>query len=481
MTGEGPAFQADRKQRNALMAHVTELIAEHLEQIREVPVAPEVDSRTIRHHLARYDFAEPLDPYAALDDVAAMLRRWTVHTTHPGYLGLFNPSPAFAGVLGETLTAAFNPQLAAWSHAPAAAEIERHVLRFLGGRLGWNRDQVAGSFTSGGAEANHTSVLLALTRQFPAMAEEGLRALPGQPVIYASSESHLAWLKIVHACGLGRRAARLVPVGQDLRLDVDALVSMIRADRRAGDLPTLVIGTAGTTGAGVVDPLPELAAVASEHDVRLHVDAAWAGAVALSDRLRPTLDGIERADSVTLDTHKWLAMPMGAGTFLCTDPEGLAATFRVSTSYMPSAADSGDTTDPYATSMQWSRRAIGLKLFLTLAIAGRLGYERLIERQVDLGNVMRDRLRQAGWTVVNDTALPVVCFTDRPDSHDIEGQAGRLQAMADQVVAGGRSWISTVRVAGRPALRGCITNFETTPRDIEMLVEDLAAAQRQIP
>lgn len=283
-----------RADAEAMWRHVVDLLEDEREQVAEREVSAPVgdrDLKALRDAIGAYDFGRPAPAEGVVEDVARMLRAATVHTTHPRYFGLFNPTPALMGVVGETLAAAFNPQLAAWSHAPAAVEIEAHLLRFLGGRLGYPPAAVAGSFTSGGAEANMTAVLLALTRTWPRYGEEGLRALPGRPVMYASAESHLAWLKIAHAAGLGRDAVRLVPVGPDLRMDTGALADRVAADRADGDLPFLVVATAGTTAAGVVDPLHDLADLCRDLGLRLHADAAYGGAAALSDRLRPAWRG----------------------------------------------------------------------------------------------------------------------------------------------------------------------------------------------
>jgi glutamate/tyrosine decarboxylase-like PLP-dependent enzyme len=469
---------ADVQQR--LFTQVGADLQRHWMQVASLPVSSAVTPDEVRAHLAPVDFDAPRDAARVLDDVVGALSRWTVHTTSPRYFGLYNPTPTFYGVLADALVAGFNPQLAAWSHAPYAVEVERHVLRYLGGRLGLPVDQVAGSFTSGGAEANHTGVLLALSRTFPAYADGGLRALPAQPVFYASAESHLAWLKIAHMAGLGRDAVRLVPVRPDLRLDVDVLESMIDADRRAGLHPFLVVATAGTTSAGVIDPLPELADLCAARGLQLHVDAAYAGAVALSDRLRPVLAGIERADSITLDAHKWLSMPMGAGMFFCTDAAGLSGTFRVSTAYMPSGTS--ETSDPYVTSVQWSRRFTGLKLFLSLAVVGRAGYAAQIERDVALGEQLRAGLTDRGWRLANHTPLPVVCFAD-PDA-DLAGPSGsasRHDRLAAHVVDTGQAWISTTRLDGRPVLRACITSHRTTDADLETLLDALDRARDATP
>lgn len=479
MTHPQAPLDVDGTEAAQLLALAADLVLRHADEVGDGPVAP-ADSATarIRDWLGDYDFGTARQAGDLLPDVMAALRKWGVHTTHPRYFGLFNPTPTWWGVAGELLTASVNPQLAAYSHAPAAVEIERHVLRFMANRLGLP-DTTEGSFTVGGAEANLTAVVVALTRRFGSYAEHGLAGLPGRPVFYASAESHLAWLKIAHLVGLGREAARLVPVDAGLRLDVTRLRAMRDADVAAGRVPFLVVGTAGTTGAGVLDPLPELADLAREWGVHFHVDAAWAGAVCLSDRLAPLLTGAERADSVTVDAHKWMSAPMGAGMFLTRHAGASAESFRVDTSYMPDPEGVGD---PYTTSVQWSRRFAGLKVFLALAAAGRPGYAAQLERDVDLGELLARRLTENGWHRVNDTPLPVVCVVD-PDA-DARGREHSLAwhtAVTAHVVRGGRAWVSPVRLAGRPAVRLCVISHRTRESDIDDVVAALDEARAARP
>jgi len=191
--------------------------------------------------------------------------------------------------------------------------------------------------------------------------------------------------------------------------------------------------------------------------------------------LRPVLEGISRASSVTFDAHKWLSVPMGAGMYITRHPGILERTFRVAAGYMPREGAALPVADPYAHSMQWSRRFIGLKLFLSLAVAGWEGYAEAIRHQTAMGERLRERLREEGWEVVNETPLPVVCFVDR-------GAAGRsaafLEGVAADVVASGEAWISTA-VLGEvgPALRACITNYRTAPEDVDALVAVLGRAR----
>jgi glutamate/tyrosine decarboxylase-like PLP-dependent enzyme len=357
----------------------------------------------------------------------------------------------------------YNPQLATWRTSPAANEIERHTLAWLTGKFGLPATAIA-SFTGGGAEANLSAVVVALTRRFPEYGRRGLRALTALPTIYLTGEAHHSFGKIAHLTGLGREAVRVVATDGHLKMDLGDLARRVAADRREGSAPFMVVGTAGTTGAGAIDPLPELARFCRAEDLWFHVDAAWGGAAIISPRLRAHLAGIEAADSITCDAHKWFSVPMGAGMFFCRHPAAVAEAFRAETSYMPGKT-AGPTHDPYTTSVQWSRRFIGLKLFLSLAEHGESGYVEMIERQTRLGDVLRESLRRAGWRIVNTTPLPVVCFTR--DGLD----TGRfLAALYRRQIA----WMSEVRLAGGdPVIRACITSFRTTEKDVVSVVREM--------
>jgi glutamate/tyrosine decarboxylase-like PLP-dependent enzyme len=195
------------------------------------------------------------------------------------------------------------------------------------------------------------------------------------------------------------------------------------------------------------------------------VDAAWGGAVAISPALRHHLAGIEAADSITCDAHKWFSVPMGAGMFFCRHADAVAEAFHAETTYMPGKT-AGPVVDPYTTSVQWSRRFIGLKLFLALAHHGESGYVDMIERQTHMGGVLRESLKCAGWRIVNKTPLPVVCFT-----RDGLDTAKFLATLQERQIA----WMSEVRLRnGAPAVRACITSFRTTESDIQNVVSEMS-------
>jgi glutamate/tyrosine decarboxylase-like PLP-dependent enzyme len=190
-------------------------------------------------------------------------------------------------------------------------------------------------------------------------------------------------------------------------MDAGALIAAISEDREQGRVPVMVVSTAGTTGAGAIDPMQACAEIAQDQGLWHHVDAAWGGGVIASDRLRGLLRGIERADSVTIDAHKWFATSMGCGMIITRHRKLLASVFQVSTTFMPSNVAG---VDPYVNTAQWSRRFLGLRLFLSLAAVGWAGYAAHIERSVALMVSLKDRLTELGWTVANDPLLAVLCL-----------------------------------------------------------------------
>jgi glutamate/tyrosine decarboxylase-like PLP-dependent enzyme len=448
-------------------------IEDYSAHIREIPIMPQVTPTEIRYELEKqFTFEKPLNLDALTADVIRFLRKWNMHVVHPRYFGLFNPTTRPSGIIADTLAALYNCQLAAWKKSPIANEIERLTLNFYAKNLGYDPDHVLANFTSGGSEANLSAVLAALAHHFPDSSETGLTGLKAQPVIYVTSESHHSFNKICRMTGLGTKSLRLVPTTAQFIMDTKALETCIQSDLEAGKYPFMVVGTAGTTGAGLIDPLLLIAKISQKHGLWFHADAAWGGSVVLVPRLKPFVSGIEQADSITWDAHKWLSVPMGAGMFFCRHPEAVKSAFAITTSYMPQAS-SANTVDPYTTTIQWSRRAIGLKVFMTLAELGMPGYAELIDRQTAMGDLLRVRLHQAGWNIKNETPLPVICFT-HPDI-----QNGRITTVKilQTIYARAHVWISDVVLGEQErVLRACITSYQTDESDIEFLIKELQYA-----
>lgn len=447
-------LELDGETRRALWERLGELVEQYARDVGDLPLAP------VSTTAEPWDFSRPRDPSVVLEAMTRGLREGIVHVGHPGYFGLFNPAPATLGVVSAALAAAFNPQLATHSHAPWPVEIERQVLAAFGTRFGYS--EVEGTFTSGGAEANATALSTALFQAFPDLSERGLRALSGNPTLYVSAEGHATVTRAARLAGLGRESVRVIPADRHSRMKTVALREAIARDRAAGASPFFIVATAGTTSAGAIDPLDEIATIAERAGAWLHVDAAWGGLAALVPELRGALEGIARADSITFDAHKALSSPMGAGMYLSRRIGALARAFDDRGGYMPRDA----SLDPYAHSAQWSRRFIGLPVFAALAAEGFDGYATSLRKQIALAQRLREGLVARGLTVVNDTPLPLVCFVD-PTRRD-------LDSVARAVIAKGAGWISVTRLAsGARVLRACVNNHRTDEAHVDRLLSAL--------
>jgi glutamate/tyrosine decarboxylase-like PLP-dependent enzyme len=446
---------------------VDRALAEWWQNVPSAPPAPVVNRDEIEQHVRQYQFDVPIAIDKLVTEVVGMMEAWSVNTIHPRYFGLFIPSVHPASVAADALVAGYNPQVGAWSHSPIANEVERHTLAYLARCLGIS--DMSGHFTSGGNEANHTAVLAALAHHFPEYTRRGLRALPSAPVMYASSESHHSLVKVARHTGLGSESLRAIPVDKSFQMLPGELASVIENDVRAGHKPFLVVATLGTTGCGAIDPIAEIAEICLRHNLWLHVDGAWGATACLSPKLRHLVAGVELADSVTWDAHKWMSVSMGAGMFFTRHSEALRKAFDVDASYVP--AETPERIDLYQGSLQWSRRFIGLKVFMTLASLGAKRMAEHIEWQTQMGDELRRKLVENDWIVVNDTPLPLVCFTHRTfreQDADVEAAAGRLRDKGDV-------WVSSVVLGGERVLRACITSYRATPDDLDILVRSLGA------
>jgi aromatic-L-amino-acid decarboxylase len=457
-----PTLFSDAREREEWDDFLTGALSDARQRVASGRVSPDVDLESFRKDLGEFDFLSPRPLSDVLPWVIDRMEHGIVQLTHPRYFGLFNPCPSLPAVCAERIVAAFNPQLATSTTSPVPVAIEAHVVRAIARRIGLP-DEAAGHFATGGSEANFTSLICALTNASPQFGEDGISAFNRLPVVYVSADAHLAWCKIAHQAGIGRKAMRLVATDNNGRMDLRALAAAIAADQVAGRFPVMIVATAGTTGAGMIDPLIGCAKIARACGAWFHVDAAWGGALIASDRLRSLLSGIENADSVTIDAHKWFATTMACGIFITRHPGVLNESFHATTNFMPSNVAG---LDPYVTTVQWSRRFLGLRLFLSLATAGWRGYGEHVERSVQLAELLKRELARGGWKVVNDSTMAVVCAeppTGFPDAH----------AIAREVVDSGSAWVSSTVFAGRKVVRMCLTNGHTTPTDVRALARVL--------
>ncbi len=460
-----PALFPDAATRERIEDALTRALLSANARVAAGPVLPDFDREAFRRELAAFDFARPLRLEAVIEWTLKCMEHGLTHMNHPRYFGLFNPAASFPAQLADRIAGAFNPQLASSGSSPAPVEMEAHVIRAIAARAGLPPSS-AGHFTTSGSEANYTALLCALTRAEPRFGREGVRAYGAPVAMYTSRECQPAWFKITHQAGIGRDALRLVDTDGRGRLSMASLQELLARDRAAGVVPVLISSTAGTTGAGMIDPLAECAQLCAAQGIWHHVDAAWGGAALASERLRPLLSGIERADSVTIDAHKWFATTMGCGMFITRDPQILHATFTVDAAFMPSSVTQ---LDPYLNTVQWSRRFLGLRLFLSLAAAGWEGYAAHVERATEVADRVRERLVARGWEVANDSQLAVLCVLPPPGRPPV-------REIVKKLLASGRAWAAVSKTEGRDVVRVCVTHGETSAADVEELVTALEAS-----
>lgn len=472
------SFDLDSAARRRLGYRLIDRIDDYFSSLPQRPVQLPEELRTFA------DLTDQLpeigeNAAAVLDHVCDEMVAQGFHVPSANYFGLMNPTPAYMAVLAEALVAALNPQLASLARSQLASRIERETVRWIGDRVGWDKP-FDGTFTSGGNEANFSALAMALATHFPRTVEDGLAGAGVKPVLYASDEAHHSLDKSAGLLGLGRKALRRIPVNAAVQMDLRELDALIAQDKAAGNAPFCVVATAGTTNSGAVDNLAATAELCRRHNLWLHVDGAYGAAAIFSDQHRDLVLGIELADSITLDPHKWLAMPFAAGVILTSHPQALQATFATSTPYMPRKSGAAPPLDNFQVSTQWSRRMNSLKLWLTLRVHGRKAYEELIDRQLKLAAFFANWVRQSeSFELAAPQVLPIVNFRVKlPGATEQERHAAH-EAIVHEATREGRRWISTTLVNGQSVIRMMVISYLTAHRHLEELIIAVTEAAKK--
>jgi glutamate/tyrosine decarboxylase-like PLP-dependent enzyme len=473
-------FDFDSETRRRLGYKLIDRIDEYFSSLAQRPVQLPEELRTFA------DLGNPLpefgeDAATVLDQLCSDMVTEGFHVPSANYFGLMNPTPTYMAVLAEALVAALNPQLASLARSQLAARIERETVRWIGERVGWKKP-FDGTFTSGGNEANFSALAMALATRFPESVEEGLSAVEARPVLYASAEAHHSLDKSAGLLGLGRKSLRRIQVNAAAQMDTAQLESQITQDIASGFTPFCVVATAGTTNSGAIDDLAKLAEISKRHDLWLHIDGAYGAAAIFSDQHRELVRGIELADSVTIDPHKWLAMPFAAGVVLTAHPEALQLAFATSTPYMPKKAATGaaPVLDNFQVSTQWSRRMNSLKLWLTLQVHGRQAYEELIDRQLKLSAFFANWVRGSElFELAVPQVLPIVNFRIKRAGITEEERRAAHEAIVHEVTRDGRRWISTTLVGGQSVIRMMVISYLTAHRHLEDLMIAVTEAAKK--
>ncbi len=415
----------------------------------------------------------PAEPASSADVLAEFRERiapYTYNAQHVGSFSYFTPPPLPASIVGEVLSQWLHQGVDVWHAGPIGAFVEEEVTSWLRelcgiGPEGW------GILTSGGVMANLMAMTVARDVHLAA-----LRGTAGTPPrgaalegvrVYVSDQAHFSIRRALDVLGFPAGTLRVLPSDDGFRLRAEPVAEAIEADRAAGLTPLAIAAVAGTTNTGAVDDLPALAGLAERERLWLHVDAAYGGAARLSPREASKVPGLELADSVTVDPHKWFFQAYDVGGLVVRRREDLHRTFTMSPEYYRAPRPEEQPLDWYQYSLEGTRRFRALKLWTSWKHLGTSGLAALVERNVDLARYLVDALRAKGFEVV-DPALSIVCFR-WPDGDDAAQDA--LQRALEE---SGEGWVSTTVLRGRTFLRAGVVNYLTAPADADRVVEALA-------
>jgi glutamate/tyrosine decarboxylase-like PLP-dependent enzyme len=472
-----------------------ETMANYLGSVRDRRVYPQTTARQIRKQLDCALPVEGVDFEHLLETFRDVVVAGSRHNGHPRMFGYVQAPGVAIAALADLLASTLNSNLTAWRSAPAAVEIERLTIDWIKQILNLD-ERAAGLFVSGGSIAN----LAALATARRAKAPPGFSSKGGsftRPMrLYFSEETHHSVAKAAALLGIGRDNARPIAVDAHFKIRLDDLVGKIKEDLTAGYLPFCVVANAGTVGTGAFDPLREVSDVARQFNLWMHVDASYGGFAALARSTRPLFAALREADSVALDPHKWLYLPVDCGCVLYRDAQNAQATFAHDAEYtrvLNQEADEAFAFWDYGPEL--SRRFRALKVWMLLKGVGVRALGEAIEKDLACARYLEELVRASeDFEMLAPVELSIFCFRYVPprfkhalaaanesERRHLEEQLDKLnELLLIELQRDGSSYLSNTRLGGRFSLRGCVLNYRTTFRDIEILLDDLRRASARV-
>jgi len=458
----------DAKEFRDVGHQVVDLLAAYFDHIEDRRVFPDVEPRTLNELFAEPLPEQPSSPQSVLTEVEQKLLPYCTHVGHPGYMGLITPSPNPVGVIADFICSAINQNVGAYSIGPSAVAMERRVVRWLTDLCGYN-GKAGGNLTSGGMMANFIGLKVARDAVTHDRAQH--EGISEKWAVYASEERHVSVDKAVDCVGLGRNGLRALPTDEKFQLRIDALEEAIARDKQNGIRPMCVVGIFGTTNTGAVDDIRELRRIADREGMWLHADAAYGGGMLLSHDWPMRDRGLELADSITIDPHKWFYAPLDAGAVLVKDHARLTASFGIKPSYLSDELDqANERYQYYVHGFEQSRRFRSLKVWMS--------FKRYGARQI--GEWIDNNVRQARhlcalaekdpqFEPATDPPMSAICIRFK-GAELSEAESKELHAeVAQRVERSGRFWMSTTELKGKTWFRINPVNFRTRQEHMEAL------------
>ncbi len=453
---------------------VIDLLVEHHASLAGRRVSDVPDRAEIKARLGGAVPEQGRPPEEAFEEAMREIFSSMAHLQHPRFFA-FVPSPSnFVGVLADALATGMNPFLGSWAVAAGPAQIELNVLGWLRGVCGLP-ETAGGLFVSGGSMANLTA--LAAARHLR-LADDTAGA-----TIYCSDQTHSSIDRALRVLGFAEDQLRKLQTDDQFRLDLASLRRAVDEDRESGLRPFCVVANAGTTNTGAVDPLVELSDFCRARNLWLHADGAYGAPTMLTEKGRRALGGLSRADSLSLDPHKWLFQPIETGCVLLRDRLDLLRTFHVLPEYLRDVKGGEEETNFRDYGVQLTRSFRALKLWLSLQVFGESGFRAAVARGIELAELAEAEVRESsGWEIVSPAQLGIVAFRYAPPSLDAAALDKLNRALVDALKRDGFAMISSTELRGRTALRMCTINPRTTDEDIRATVArlgELAAELRK--
>jgi aromatic-L-amino-acid decarboxylase len=465
------------KEFSDLGHEVVDLLAEYFDQIENKRVFPDAEPRMVNHLFSEPLPQNPSPPDVVLDEIKHKLIPYCTNVGHPGYMGLITPSPNPVGVIADFISSALNQNVGAYSIGPSAVAMERRVVRWLTDLCGYD-DNAGGNLTSGGMMANLIGLKVGRDAVTGDRAQhEGIHE---RWAVYASEERHVSVDKAVDCIGLGRNALRPLPTDANFQVRIDALEEAIAQDKKNGIRPMAIVGIFGTTNTGAVDDIRELRRIADREKIWLHVDAAYGGGMLLSHSGPMRDRGLELADSITIDPHKWFYAPLDAGAVLVKDHRRLTASFGMKPSYLTDEFDqANERYQYYVHGLEQSRRFRSLKVWMSFKRYGARQIGEWIDNNVrQAKHLYAVAERHPEFEAATVPPMSAICirYTGAQISED---ESKSLHAeVAQRIEQSGLFWISTTELKGKTWFRINPVNFRTRQEHMDQLFDLLVSECR---
>lgn len=490
------SLDLDAESLHALAQAFSRLSTQYFDDVTKRRVFPAVTGADLQSRFEELPPREPNSLKTLLDDCRDIIEG-SRHNGHPRFFGYVASPATPVGAFADLLASTLNASVTSWRSSPSATQIEQTVVRWLGSLIGYD-ENAHGLLTSGGSLANLTALLIAHRSQSPAsISKTGIQTSGPRMTIYASDQVHFSIIKAADILGLGHESVRLLPSDDRFCVDVPAMRAAIERDLAQGFKPFCVVGSAGTAATGAIDSLSEVAKVAREHDLWFHIDGAYGAPAAMVNDRKSDFAGLELADSVSLDPHKWLYTPVDCGCLLFRDPASARQAFMTEADYVKVIEFAN--LESYAFwdyGIELSRRFRALKVWLTLKYYGARRIAAAIADDIAMANYMADSVRHdPEFELLAPVQLSICCFryvpenlrakmesaTNDEERQQLEADINRLnEQIMYRVQRGGEAYLSNAMLRGKFALRACIINFRTTPRDIDLTLQTVRDVARQI-